>query len=155
MFSEVLKASDRRLTAEGDSLAWTDRRDLSKISGQKEVHVCILTLWCWFHPVISLSAVVFLCFAACVLRCCTDLISQLSFSALRDLIRMTVSQSPGKISPSLFFSPSLSLFTLSVTNSQWHLSSCHVSTESLVIHTSACTNPVPAPSQHFLHCLSI
>ncbi len=59
MFSEVLKASDRRLTAEGDSLAWTDRRDLSKISGQKEVHVCIRTLWCWFHPVISLSAVVF------------------------------------------------------------------------------------------------
>ncbi len=109
MFSEALKVSDGRLTAEGDSLGWarqTRQRQTAEASARPprtETSPCLCTdSVVLVSSFISLSAVVFPCFTTCVLRCCTDLISQLSFSALRDLIRMTVSQSPGKISPSLF-----------------------------------------------------
>ncbi len=149
MFSEALKVSDGRLTAEGDSLGWawqTRQRQTAEASARPprtETSPCLCTdSVVLVSSFISLSAVVFFHVSPhAFCGVCTDLISQLSFSALRDLIRMTVSQSPGKISPSLFFSPSLCKLTLSVTNSQWHLSSCCVSTESLVIHTSACKTP--------------
>ncbi len=71
-----------------------------------------MTLWCWFHHVISLLRgcfSVFRCMRSAVLH---DWFPALLFCSAWLTPNDSVSEAPGKISPSLFFSPLTLLFTV-------------------------------------------